>query len=214
MPKIEIATWRSYANVIATGGRSLGGPIGGRFHSVAQEYILTRKRLAGRYDGMAMVYQSNPPLIPSLLTDTICRSFISQVPLIVIAFILVAWGLENSLSEDSKPQDPRKVVASSKLGRIDFLGAILISSTIVSLLLAVDISGQGKPWTSPLVLSLVTTCLVLGTVFLVFEANYAREPIFPPRLLLKRDVATAYSISSLQTAAQLAVCAPCLQLIL
>jgi hypothetical protein len=122
-----------------------------------------------------------------------------------IAFILAAWGLENSSSEDSKPQDPRKEVAASKLGRIDFIGAILISSVIVSLLLAVDLSGQGKPWTSPLVLSLIAACLVLSITFLLFEARFVREPIFPPRLLIKRGVATAYSISALLTAAQFVV---------
>jgi hypothetical protein len=127
-----------------------------------------------------------------------------------ITFILTAWGLENSSSEDSKPQDPRKEVVISKLGRIDFIGAILISSIIVSLLLAVDLPGQGKPWTSPLVLSLIAACLVLSITFLLFEARFAKEPIFPPRLLIKRGVVTAYSISALLTAAQLAVCAPLL----
>lgn len=29
MPKIDVATWRSYVNVAATLGRSLGGPLGG-----------------------------------------------------------------------------------------------------------------------------------------------------------------------------------------
>jgi hypothetical protein len=54
-------------------------------------------------------------------------------------------------------------------------------------------------------LFLIATSLLLGTTFLVFEAKYARQPIFPPRLLIQRDVATSYSIGSLQTAAQLAV---------
>jgi hypothetical protein len=143
-----------------------------------------------------------------LRTDVNFRSFISQVPLVVIAFSLVAWRLENSSPENSKLQDPDNKVASSKIGRIDFIGGILISSTIVSFLLAVDLSGQGKPSNSPPVLSLIATCLVLGTTFLLFEAKYAREPIFPPQLLIKRDIATAYSIARLQTAAQLAVCPP------
>ncbi len=58
--------------------------------------------------------------------------------------MLVAWGLENSSSEQGKSQAPSGEVASSKRQHIDFLGAILISATIVSLLLAEDLPGRGS----------------------------------------------------------------------
>jgi len=125
----------------------------------------------------------------------------------MLAIILVVWGLENPSTEQNEMQAPSIGVATSKLGRIDFFGAILTSSAIATFLLAVDLPGQGKSWTSPLVISLIAASFVLGITFFIFEARYAREPIFPPRLLMQRDVATSYSILSLQIAAQLAVCA-------
>lgn len=40
---------------------------------------------------------------------------------------------------------------------------------------------------------------------MLYEVNIALEPVFPPSLLVKRDVATSYAIIALQAAAQLAM---------
>ena len=61
------------------------------------------------------------------------------------------------------------------------------------------------PWDSPLVLVLTSLSLALGLLFLLVEGYWAKEPVFPLRLLIHRDVLTAYLIASLQTAAQLGV---------
>jgi MFS family permease len=168
VPILEVASWRSYVNVVATLGRSIGGPLGG------------------------------------WLCDTIGWrwSFIGQAPVTAVAFLLVLWRLETPTKKPDNGVSSR-LKQPSKLGRVDFVGSILISTTITALLFAVDLAGRDISWTSPLLLGLIVIFLVLGSSFIIYEANYAREPIFPPRLLLQRDVATSYLINVLQGAAQL-----------
>ncbi|KAI9848175.1 MAG: hypothetical protein M1837_000849 [Sclerophora amabilis] len=169
VPVIEIAAWRSYVNVVATVGRSVGGPLGG------------------------------------FLADTIGWrwSFIGQAPLTALAFILVAIGLKPPASGSEIILQKTKLL--TRLRRIDFLGAMLIAGAVVTFLLALDLGGQRLPWSSPVVIVLAAVSPVLATGFLFYEGRFARDPIFPPRLLVKRDVATSYALASLQVAAQFAM---------
>lgn len=128
-------------------------------------------------------------------------SFMGQGPLMVLAIILVAFKLPSISSTDATPRKGQP----SKLRRIDFIGAFMLAMTTVSFLLALSLGGQNLPWSHPLVIGLLAGSVALGIFFITYEVRYAFEPIFPPRLLVKRDVATPYAIMLLQTAAQLAV---------
>lgn len=155
-------------NVVATLGRSIGGPLGG------------------------------------LLADTIGWrwSFVGQGPIILIAIFLVALKLPSWTPPAPAKGEP------SKLRRIDFAGAFMLAITIVSLLGALSLGGQNLPWSHPIVIGLAAGSIILGALFVTYEVKYALEPIFPPTLVIQRDVATAYAIYFLQVAAQLGVCLP------
>ncbi|KAI9743874.1 MAG: hypothetical protein M1818_002608 [Claussenomyces sp. TS43310] len=170
VPMIEVAAWRSYVNVVATTGRSLGAPIGGLF------------------------------------ADTVGWrwSFFGQVPLMALAFALLAFRLAEPTTGQSG-KSAKKTPYGSRIGRVDFVGAILISGTIISLLFAVDTAGVSSSWRSPLLVALLCGFASLAAAFILWEAKFAREPIFPPVLLLQRDVITTYLIVGLQIAAQLAL---------
>ncbi|CAG8957313.1 hypothetical protein HYFRA_00010736 [Hymenoscyphus fraxineus] len=163
VPIREVASWRSYVNIAATSGRSLGGPIGG------------------------------------FLTDTVGWrwSFLIQCPPTLLALLLVVWKLKVPLLDEED-----KHSQLSKLRRIDFLGAILLSVSIVCGLTVLDLGGQRMLWTSTKVLTLFAISIVSGTLFLVVEGFWAKEPIFPLRLLLNRDVVTSYVNLAFQTGAQ------------
>jgi hypothetical protein len=85
----------------------------------------------------------------------------------------------------------------------------MLAITIVALLGALSLGGQNLPWSNPIVIGLLIGSLALGTIFAAYEVKYALQPIFPPTLVIKRDVATPYAIMALQTAAQLAVRPQC-----
>jgi MFS family permease len=165
VPLIQVAAWRSYVNVVATLGRSIGGPLGG------------------------------------LLADTVGWrwSFTGQAPIVLIAIFLVAIYLPSSAAPGLQKGEP------SKLRRIDFIGAFLLATTIISLLGALSFGGQTLPWRHPIVTGLLIGCVVVGIIFVMYETKYAMEPIFPPTLVTKRDVATSYAVLALQIAAQLGV---------
>jgi hypothetical protein len=120
----------------------------------------------------------------------------------LLAIALVAFKLPGNqtppLSDNSYGQRPRP----SKLQRIDFPGAFILASTIVALLGALSLGGQSLPWSHPIILILLSASLLLLVIFVLAEKKLAVEPIFPPSLLIKRSVATPYSIMMLQTAAQ------------
>ncbi|XMA11830.1 hypothetical protein WAI453_004621 [Rhynchosporium graminicola] len=177
VPIVQVASWRSYVNVVATLGRSIGGPLGG------------------------------------FLADSIGWrwSFMGQGPIIGLAIILVALrlpsqtyplasllleGSEGQHNITSKPQ-------ISKIRRVDFVGAIFLALCIVSLLSALSLGGQNLPWSHPVVTGIGAGSIALGCAFVAWEKYGAFEPVFPPSLLIQRDVATSYAITALQAAAQL-----------
>ena len=120
------------------------------------------------------------------------------------ALLLVTWKVKSPapLSSSESDKNPGHL---GKLRRIDFLGAISLASTIVSFLLIVDLGGQKLSWKSPLIGVIFAIAAFCGIVFIIDEAYVAREPIFPLRLLVHRDVMSAYLLQALQSGAQFAV---------
>ncbi len=65
--------------------------------------------------------------------------------------------------------------------QVDYAGALLLMAAVSALLLALSWGGVLLPWTSPGILLLAATALVLGALFWARE-HHAPEPILPPRL--------------------------------
>ncbi|CZS97654.1 related to multidrug resistance protein fnx1 [Rhynchosporium agropyri] len=179
VPIVQVASWRSYVNVVATLGRSIGGPLGG------------------------------------FLADSIRWrwSFIGQGPIIGLAIILIALRLPSQTYPLASPllggsEGQHKITSKpqlSKIRRVDFVGAIFLALCIVSLLSALSLGGQNLPWSHPVVTGIGAGSIALGCTFVAWEKYGAFEPVFPPNLLIQRDVATSYAITALQAAAQLAM---------
>ncbi|KAH6892924.1 major facilitator superfamily-domain-containing protein [Thelonectria olida] len=167
-PLREVASWQSYLNVIATVGRSIGGPLGG------------------------------------LLADTIGWrwSFLGQAPIFIAAMALCALLLPDSTVAEDAEQD-EETDTRSRLARIDGLGALLLGSGILALLLPMEIGGQKVSWHHPLIFSLLTGGVLLLFLFVVVESRWAKEPIFPLRLFHERNVTMSFFIMAAQSGAQL-----------
>jgi hypothetical protein len=121
---------------------------------------------------------------------------------------LVAWKLKVK-PKNNEPQridEPQTIRA--KLRRIDFLGATFMSTTILSAMLVLDMGGEKVAWTSPVIIILAGLAVISGLSFYVVEKFWAKEPIFPLRLLFHRDVALDYVLMSVQIASQMAVGVP------
>lgn len=107
-------------------------------------------------------------------------AFLVQVPVVVVSGLLVFFLVKV----------PPKVSSRSALSRIDFVGAFLIMSFLVILLLGLNAGGNLVPWSDPLVLTTLPLALVLFVGLIVWESRKA-EPIVPVKLLVHRTVFTA-----------------------
>lgn len=106
-------------------------------------------------------------------------AFYIQVPFIVVAGILAGIFVDVPVKETDK----------SRIKRVDFLGALTLSTSLILLLLGLNSGGNIVPWTHPLVLASLPLSAVFLILFIIVESRYAAEPVIPVRLLLHRTVA-------------------------
>jgi hypothetical protein len=103
--------------------------------------------------------------------------------------------LPHNFDSTSTPADTPKAKIKTRLWRIDFLGAILLTVVIVSFLLVLNIASKKLAVSDPMVLGLCGLWAGSSLLFVLVEARYASEPIFPLQLLLHRDVLTSYLLA-------------------
>ncbi|KAJ5826128.1 hypothetical protein N7474_003266 [Penicillium riverlandense] len=112
-------------------------------------------------------------------------AFLLQIPFLVVSCILVAWKLDVPVKESD----------TARIKRVDFLGAVTLVITLVTLLLGLNTGGNQVPWTHPVVLTSLPLSAVFLGIFIYIEAKVASEPIIPVRLLLDRTVLAACLIN-------------------
>lgn len=129
-----------------------------------------------------------------------------QAPLALFAVLLIWWKAPQDHESISKSAHaPKEESAASKLRRVDFLGASFLATSIVTFLLILNLASKTLTILDPLLLSLCALWTGSGLLFLLVEAKYASEPIFPLQLLVRRDVLTAYLITALMIMGQMGV---------
>jgi hypothetical protein len=112
--------------------------------------------------------------------------------------VLVWWRLE-------EPQRNVELKQSiwTKLKRIDFVGAFLMSIAILASITAFDLGS--KQASTPVLVTLVAIAITAWALFALTEKFWANEPIFPLELLGKDAVITSYTIIFIQTGIQVSV---------
>ncbi|KAK0726524.1 major facilitator superfamily domain-containing protein [Apiosordaria backusii] len=178
VPMREVAVWRGYVYAINQIGRALGPSLGG----IISDSTNWR---------WALLYHV-PINLAGLIFIWAKMSFPKPAP-------PDSKGAGNSLT--TKPTQ------YSKFKRIDFSGSTSLAIANVSLLLFLD-QVQKTPDNlahNPMAMVPMSTWLGFFVLFLLVEAFWAREPIFPLRLLRQRNVVSAYVIQFVLTTAQVAL---------
>lgn len=106
------------------------------------------------------------------------NAFLIQVPFAVLSCILVIFTVKIPVKEKN----------ISRIGRVDFLGAVTLVLMLVLLLLGLNSGGNIVPWTHPLVLISLPLSGIFLLLFIFVEDRIASEPVIPVRLLLDRTV--------------------------
>ncbi|TMR31128.1 MFS transporter [Nonomuraea zeae] len=134
------------------------------------------------------------PLLGGLLTDHLSWrwTFYVNVPVGALALAVVGLGI--------------KPVGERVKARIDYLGAVLLTTGILALTLLASWGGGTYAWTSPQILGLAAVAVVALAAFVRVERR-AAEPIIPPRLFRDRNFTLAQVVSFLVGAVMMAVTA-------
>ena len=124
--------------------------------------------------------------IGGLFADTIGWrwTFYCQVPLTSLAVLSVVFFLR-------VPRRNDKVGATDKLRRIDFLGALLLVLTVVSLLLGLD-RASAVGWANPACFVPLALTPVFLLAFVLTERHLAIEPIIPGVIIRARTPLSVY----------------------
>ncbi|KAK4175402.1 putative multidrug resistance protein fnx1 [Triangularia setosa] len=179
VPMREVAVWRGYVYAINQIGRALGPSLGG----IISDSTNWR---------WALLYH-----VPINLAGLI--------------FIWAKMSFPKPAPPDSKGTGPSLTstehTAYSKFKRIDLSGSTSLALANVSLLLFLDQVQKAPDNLVHNAMAMVSISTWLGflVMFLLVEAFWAREPIFPLRLLRKRNVVSAYLIQFVLTTAQVAL---------
>ncbi|KAK4241185.1 major facilitator superfamily domain-containing protein [Achaetomium macrosporum] len=139
LPIRDVAQWRAYVNLIATLGRSIGGPLGGWLVDV----------IGWRWSFFGQV----PPIVIAIL--------------LIIVYLPSASS--STELEPTQGTDNDSASQKSKLSRIDFKGSILFTITILALLLPIELGGVKLPWSHPVIAALFIASATLLVLFVAVE---------------------------------------------
>ena len=135
------------------------------------------------------------PLLGTLITDATRWRwvFYVNVPIALLAVLALLIYLPTDISQRTS-----EYTGWAAIRRIDFLGAILIATASITLLLGLTWGSNAVyPWTSPQVLGVLAAALVLLGLFFIQE-RFAREPVLPLDLFRNQVFSMALVLSFLQ----------------
>ncbi|CAO3595531.1 unnamed protein product [Absidia cylindrospora] len=172
--------------------RTVAGIGGGGLNTmsavITSDLVTLRER--GKYQGYANIWYATGSLIGAplggWLTDAIGwrYCFYINLPFLLISIYVSTWkltdynlALEDRVSEGS---------TWKRIQKIDYVGAILIVSAILAFMIATSMGGNSRPWSDPLVLSLLAAFVILCIIFLIVEKNYAELPLMPWYIVTSR----------------------------
>ena len=170
--------------------RALQGLGGGGLISLAQTIIadIVSPKERARYQvyisGVYMLASISGPLLGGYMAEHLHWSLIFWINLPVgLVALVMTNGLLKKLPRHEKPH------------KLDFLGAALVAGASIALMLALNWGGIHYPWSSPQVVGLLVSSVLLSAAF-VWRLNTAPEP-FIPSVILKNPVVAMGTITAM-----------------
>ncbi|KAI9647170.1 hypothetical protein NHQ30_003553 [Ciborinia camelliae] len=112
-------------------------------------------------------------------------AFWIQVLFTFLAVAIIFWTVDIPITDNNSSAN------SSKLRKVDFLGASTLFTALTLTFIALSSGGNIIPWTHPLILIGLPLSVASLLLFIYIELNIAVEPIIPVQLLWNQSVAAA-----------------------
>jgi MFS family permease len=173
--------------------RAIAGLGGGGLMTMASVVIhdLVPMRNRGQYQGYVNMAQTVGTTIGAplggLINDTFGWRYCFYLNIPPCLFILYVYikKLENyNLKINTKAFDN----ISQKLEKIDFIGAGFLLIANVSFVTGASLGGNTRPWSDPVIISLLASAVIFFIVFGLFEFNWAKNPLISRTLIKNRNV--------------------------
>jgi predicted MFS family arabinose efflux permease len=110
-------------------------------------------------------------------------AFLGQAPLCLFAFVAVIFALKLPAREQ---KDWR-----TNLGRIDFLGALVLVCAVSCLIFGLD-RGSNEAWSLPISYAPLIASIFAFALFVFVERNVAAEPFAPGHIIFERSLFSCY----------------------
>ncbi|KAJ7029714.1 member of the major facilitator superfamily [Mycena alexandri] len=174
--------------------RGIAGIGGGGMSTVVSIIMsdIVPLRSRGTWQGIInIVYASGSAAgapLGGFLSDTIGWrwGFLFQVPVIIIAFIIVSFALHLPQTETSD--------LKSKLRRVDFSGALSLVLCVFFLLFGLD-RGGNITWNDEYTILALSAFAVFFVIFASVELAWAAEPFAPRRIIAHPSLIGAYMVN-------------------
>ena len=110
-------------------------------------------------------------------------AFLGQAPLCLLAFVSVVFAL--------KPPAREQKDWRTNLGRIDFLGALVLITAVFCLIFGLD-RGSNESWSLPISYGPLVASVFAFALFVFVEKSVAGEPFAPGHVIFERSLFSCY----------------------
>ncbi|KAI8139017.1 major facilitator superfamily domain-containing protein [Fennellomyces sp. T-0311] len=127
------------------------------------------------------------PYIGGLVNDWIGWRYCFYINLVPCLTILCIYLF---CVANYRPNDKTALITTKS----DYFGMLLLTASSVLLVTGIALGGNFQDWNHPMIVALLSGGGLFACVFILYETCWAMYPLFPSRIICRRNVVVAYLI--------------------